>query len=196
MNRHTTTAYECRHVFELLFVDPSECDHPNGDIHYCLHLLGGVVGVHPLAGHSSQRLLRISFFKSRNKLNFWPRKLGAALSSLALMKRFLWASATDGAFWAALHTRYNPFPWCSQLSHTSDISVTVLWPSFWGHRSVHPQRLHFIFPTKSVMTRRDKIFRGDPFWREWRRNDRIFICQLYYSRHAAVFEYTTQYSEV
>lgn len=142
-------------TFELLFVDPSECGHPNGNIHYSLHLLGGIVCVHRLAGRSSQRLPRTSFFNSRNKRNFWPRKLVAALSSLALMKGFLWASATNGAFWAALHTRYNPFPWFSQLSRTSDISVTVLWPSFLGHRSVHPHSLHFIFPPKIVMTRRE-----------------------------------------
>jgi len=159
MNRHTTAAYECRHIFELLFVDPSECDHPNGDIQYCLHLLGVIVCVHRLAGRSSQRLLRTSFFKSRNKRNFWLRKLVAASSSPALMKGFLWASATNGAFWAALHTRYNPFPWCSQLFRTSDISVTVLWPSFLGHRSVHPQRLHFIFPPKS-----DDVPRIDLSW--------------------------------
>jgi len=89
MNRCTTTAYECRHIFELLFVDPPECDHPSGDLHYCLQLLGGIVCVHRLVGRLSQRLLRTSFFKSRNKLDFLPRKLVAALSSLALMKGFL-----------------------------------------------------------------------------------------------------------
>jgi len=89
MNRHTTTVYECCHIFELLFVNPSEYDHPNGDLYCCLQLLGGIVCVRRLAGRLSQRLLRTSFFKSRNKLDFWPRKLVAALSSLALMKGFL-----------------------------------------------------------------------------------------------------------
>jgi hypothetical protein len=60
-------------------------NNPNGDIHYCLQLLGGIVCVHRLAGRLSQRLLGTSFFKSRNKLNFWPRILVAFLSSLALM---------------------------------------------------------------------------------------------------------------
>ena len=55
-------------------------------------------------------VLRSASFSLEISVVFCPGKPVAALGSLALMKGFLWASATKAASWAGLDTRYNPVP--------------------------------------------------------------------------------------
>jgi hypothetical protein len=56
------------------------------------------------------RALRPASFSLEMTILFCPGKLVAALSSLALAKGFLWASATNAASWAGLDMLHNPVP--------------------------------------------------------------------------------------
>jgi hypothetical protein len=55
-------------------------------------------------------LVRPASFSLEMTVLFCPGKLVATLSSLALEKGFLWASATNAASWAGLDTLHNPVP--------------------------------------------------------------------------------------
>jgi hypothetical protein len=62
--------------------------------------------------HHNRSCPETCFFKSQNNHPFFfPWKPAAALKSLALMKGFLWASATNTASWAGLDIGHNPVPW-------------------------------------------------------------------------------------
>jgi hypothetical protein len=110
---------------------------------------------------------------------FYLGKLVAALSSLALAKGFLWASAAYAASWAGLDTCHNPvprhLPICLSVWYICSLVLAV--DPGTPYRPPAVLELNPPFSTRVIT-----CSQIDLSWWGWRRKGSSLICQLYYSR--------------